>query len=208
MNYIYDIVLNFNKEYYNFFEWKKSDNCINVKKIPLFLVDNDTFKAMKYNQVTVDKDFIGMLNEKTLTYTRSGIGPSCLISNGKEAIGLLFDTNGFLVKRSSLLLDEEEEVLEEVTECNYFKINIVKEKKINFENVNRIEKERKRYLLKYLSKEKNEINLKYLYYDYFEKDEEDIAIIRNILISEIKNNWNSKTNSLYDLVKLFNRIKN
>ena len=28
MNYIYDIVLNFNKEYYNFFEWNKRENTI------------------------------------------------------------------------------------------------------------------------------------------------------------------------------------
>ena len=33
MNYIYDIVLNFNKDYYEFYEWKKSDKVINVKKI-------------------------------------------------------------------------------------------------------------------------------------------------------------------------------
>ena len=41
MNYIYDIVLNFNKEYYSFYEWNRKDNIINVKKIPLFLVDNE-----------------------------------------------------------------------------------------------------------------------------------------------------------------------
>ena len=43
MNFIYDIVLNFNKDFYNFFEWNKNDNIINVKKIPIFLIDNDTF---------------------------------------------------------------------------------------------------------------------------------------------------------------------
>ena len=26
MNFIYDIVLNFNKNYYNFFEWNKKDS--------------------------------------------------------------------------------------------------------------------------------------------------------------------------------------
>ena len=47
MNYIYDIVLNFNKEYYSFYEWNRKDNIINVKKIPLFLVDNECFNIMK-----------------------------------------------------------------------------------------------------------------------------------------------------------------
>ena len=34
MNFIYDIVLNFNKDYYDFFEWNKKDSVINIKKIP------------------------------------------------------------------------------------------------------------------------------------------------------------------------------
>ena len=53
MNYIYDIVLNFNKEYYSFYEWNRKDNIINVKKIPLFLVDNECFNIMKYDNVCV-----------------------------------------------------------------------------------------------------------------------------------------------------------
>ena len=47
MNYIYDIVLNFNKEYYYFFEWKKNDSIINIKKIPCFLIDNNTLHNLK-----------------------------------------------------------------------------------------------------------------------------------------------------------------
>ena len=58
MNYIYDVVLNFNKDYYNFFEWYKSDNIINIKKIPFFLVDNNTYTSMKYNIIIVDQDFV------------------------------------------------------------------------------------------------------------------------------------------------------
>ena len=42
----------------------------------------------------------------------------------------------------------------------------------------------------YISNEKNDINLKYLYYDYFEKDEDNIKDIKDKLIKEIKNNWN------------------
>ena len=32
MDYVYDIVLNFQKEYYEFYEWKSSDKIINIKK--------------------------------------------------------------------------------------------------------------------------------------------------------------------------------
>lgn len=208
MNFIYDIVLNFNKDFYNFFEWNKNDNIINVKKIPIFLIDNDTFTSMKYDNVIVSKEFIDLIKDKTYTYTRSKLGISCLISNNKEVIAVLFNDNGNLIKRSSLMLDEEEEVLDEIENDSLYKINIIKRRKVNIENVNRNIKEKKDFLIKYINEEKNDINLKYLYYDYFEKDENNIKIIKNGLIKEIKNNWNKKLNNFYDTVKIFKKIKN
>ena len=208
MNFIYDIVLNFNKDFYNFFEWNKNDNVINVKKIPIFLIDNDTFTSMKYDNVIVSKDFIDLIRDKTYTYTRSKLGISCLVSNNKEVIAVLFNDNGNLIKRSSLMLDEEEEVLDEIENDSLYKINIIKRRKVNIENVNRNIKEKKDFLIKYINKETNDINLKYLYYDYFEKDENNIKTIKNDLIKEIKNNWNKKLNNFYDTVKIFKKIKN
>lgn len=209
MNFIYDIVLNFNKDYYNFFEWNKRDNIINIKKIPLFIVNNDIFKNMKYDIVTVSKSFVEIIKEKTYTYNRQKIGPSCLVSNGKEVIGLLFNEKGDLIKRSSLLLDEEEEVLDEIYSDEIFDIGIVKIRKGTEDiNTNRMEKEKKEFLLKYINKENNDINLKYLYYDYFEKDEDDTSIIKNILRQEINNNWNKKFDNFYETVKIFSKIKN
>ena len=209
MNFIYDIVLNFNRDYYDFFEWNKKDNIINIKKIPLFMVSNDTFKSMKYDIVTVGKSFIDSIREKTYTYNRQKVGPACLVCNGKEVIGLLFNEKGDLVKRSSLLLDEEEEVLDEIYSDEIFDIEIVKIRKGKTnEGVNRVQKEKKDFLIRYINKENSDINLKYLYYDYFEKDEDDTNVIKSSLIQEIKSNWNKKFDSFYETVKIFNKIKN
>jgi len=208
MNFIYDIVLNFNKDYYDFFEWNKKDSFINVKKIPLFIVSNDVFKMMKYDKITVDLNFINDIRDKTFTYSRIKLGPSCLVSNGKEVIGLLFNDNGDLIKRSSLLLDEEEEVLDEITDNRVCAISIIKSKKNEVKHINRIVKEKKDFLIKYINKEKNYIYLKYLYYDYFEEDEDNIITIKSSLINEIKNNWNKKFNSFYETVKIFSKINN
>lgn len=208
MNFIYDIALNFNNNYYEFFEWNKRDNIINIKKIPLFVVSNDVFIMMKYDKVSVDLNFICDIRDKTFTYSRIKLGPSCLISNGKEVIGLLFNDNGDLIKRSSLLLEEEEEVLDEITDNKVYTINIVKSKKIEVKHINRIEREKKDFLVKYINKEKNYIYLKYLYYDYFEKDEDNITTIKDSLINEIKNNWNRRFNNFYDTVKMFSKINN
>lgn len=208
MNYIYDIVLNFNKDYYDFFEWGKRDTIINIKKIPLFVVDDLTFYTFKDDNVKVSKDFINVIKDKTYTYRGSKLEMASLISNGKEVMGLLFNNNGVLIKKSSLTLDEEEEVLEEIVNNEIYKIDIIKNTKIRKENTLRSIKEKKKFLIKYINNEKNKTNLRYLFYDYFEREESSIDKIKNILISEIKNNWNKKFNTFYDTVKLFSKIKN
>ena len=208
MNYIYDIVLNFNKDYFCFYEWNKKDNIINIKKIPFFVVDNNTFNMMKYDKVVVDSSFIELIKEKTYTYSKNKIGSACLISNCKEVIGVLFDNKGNLVKRSSLLIDEEEEVLDEIVNDDIYNINIVSSKKIKREDINRIEREKKLFLNNYIKRENNIINLKYLYYDYFEKEEDDISLIKKKLLDNVNSKWSDKLNSFYETVKIFNKINN
>ena len=78
--------------------------------------------------------------------------------------------------------------------------------KISF--VNRSQKEKKNFLIKYINKENNLTNLKYLYYDYFEKEDDNINNIKKSLINEIKYNWNNKLDDLYETVKIFKKIKN
>lgn len=208
MNYIYDIVLNFNKEYYNFFEWNKKDNIVNIKKIPLFLVNNDTFKIFKYDNIKVSDNFINLIKDKTYTYSRTKIGNASLISNGKEVIGVLFNDNGELIKKSSLLLDEEDEVLNECINNTIYNIEIVNIKKNRVSLINRSQREKKNFLIKYINKENNLTNLKYLYYDYFEQEDDNFINIKKSLIKEIKDNWNSKLDNLYETVKIFKKIKN
>lgn len=208
MNYIYDIVLNFNKDYFSFYEWNKKDNIVNVKKIPLFIVDNNTFNMMKYDKVLVDYNFIDLIKDKTYTYSKNKIGNATLLSNSKEVIGVLFDNNGNLIKRSSLLIDEEEEVLDEIVNDDIYNINIINSKKIKREDVNRVEREKKLFLNKYIKRENNVTNLKYLYYDYFEKEEGDVSLIKKKLLDSINSVWSDKLNSLYETVKIFNKINN
>lgn len=208
MNYIYDIVLNFNKEYYNFFEWNKKDNILNVKKIPYFLVNDKLFYSLKYNKITLDMSFIELIRGKTLTYSKYKANISCLVTNKKEVLGLLFNDNGELVKRSSLLVDEEEEVLNELIDTEIYSIPIIKNKELKRRYVIRSQKDKMNFLINYINKENNIINLKYLYYDYYEKEEDNILNIKNKLLKEINNNWNSKLDNLCSTVEIFNKIKN
>ena len=42
MNYAYDLTLNFNKKYIDFYEWNKEDNLEYYVKVPIFKITNDT----------------------------------------------------------------------------------------------------------------------------------------------------------------------
>ena len=53
MDYIYDIVLNFNDDYYEFYEWKQEDKIINIKKIPIYKIP--TNKYLDITTISVEK---------------------------------------------------------------------------------------------------------------------------------------------------------
>lgn len=211
MNYIYDIVLNFNKDYFEFFQWKKGDKIINVKKIPAFKVSDETLKSFKYNVVRVDKEFINKISDLTLFYNKmdNNYKYICLVSNNNETIGLMFDKDGNLIKRSSLVFDEEEEVNEELVKEQDTIIKFLENKLIKIEYVSRVEREKRDYLLKFINNldiEKDSNILKYIYYDCFEEEEDDVLKIKNVIFKELYN-INGNKDKLYGLVNVLKKIK-
>lgn len=207
MNYIYDIILNFNEEFYDFYEWKNNDNVINVRKIPVLKVDENTYVSLRNNKVQVSMETIDSLKKNFSLYNEKIEGNIiCLITNGMSAFGVMFNNNGDLIKRSSMLFDEEEEVIDESENIKEVKIEFIKNEKQKSNNISRIVKEKQKFIKDYISSLDDELTLKYIYYDYFEK-EENKNNIKEILLSEINNKWNSKLSKLYDLTKLLNKVK-
>ena len=166
MNYIYDIVLNFQNNYYNFFEWNRTDNIKNVYKISLYHLSNNDLLNLKDNQVTVNADFINLIKNDNPKHKKN----ICLVSNGQTSLGLLFDQEGNLLKRSSLLFEEENDVNALAKTLPLTKIEYTKNIPKISPNFLRIEIEKKETLKKYLTNLTDESTLKYLYYEYFTKD--------------------------------------
>lgn len=207
MNYIYDIILNFNEEFYDFYEWKSNDNVINVRKIPVLKVDENTYISLRNNKVQVSMETIDSLKKNFSLYNEKIEGNIiCLITNGMSAFGVMFNNNGYLIKRSGMLFDEEEEVIDESENIKEVKIDFIKNEKQKSNNISRIVKEKQKFIKDYISSLDDELTLKYIYYDYFEK-EENKNNIKEILLSEINSEWNSKLSKLYDLTKLLNKVK-
>ena len=187
MEYIYDIVLNLQEEYYDFYEWQKKDRIINIKKIPIYKVSNIDYLTIKNNNVTIDK----------LTLPKSN--KLFLITSGVEVMGILINNNGKIIKKSSLIFEESDDILEDKDEIKQIdiKYNINKQLKQNF--ISRLSKEKIKYINKYLKKidkQKDEYLLKYLYYEIYNIEENNLDTIYNELLNLSKKDINKIYNSI------------
>lgn len=206
MNYIYDIVLNFNSNYYEFYEWNKNDNIINIRKIPTFKVDNQTYYDFKFNDITVKNDFLKLIEDETSIYLGNTNKYLCIITNSKEAIGVMFNKNGLIIKKSSLIIDEENEVLElaydiENTKIDYQVNRVCKKMRL----VSRSEGEKKKKIinnLNHLFKINNYELIRYIYYDAFLKEEKDVNKIYDELINVINKNETIYINRISSILEL------
>lgn len=208
MSYIYDIVLNFNKLYYDFYEWRDSDDILNIRRIPAFRVDEKSYIDIKYNDVVVDKFFCDVIKDKCLSFSVDNSMLSCLISDGREVMGILLDDNGNVMGKSSLIFDEEEDVLTEIGNTEVHSINyevrVYNDKRIYSRSV----MEKFEYL-KCFFNSNNSIDIyKYIYYDLYEKEENDITKIRDRLLKLLEDGWNSYCDKLYFCIKMLNGVGN
>lgn len=209
MNYIYDVVLNFNKFYYEFYEWKKNDKLLNVKKIPLFRINSNLMNCFKYNIIKVDDNFIDKIYNLATFYSKFDNKYICLLSDSNETIGVMFEKDGNLIKRSSMVLDEQDECNDEVYKEEEININLVINKNNEYKFISRCDVEKRDYLNKYINNldvNNNIYILKYIYYDYFEQELNNVNEMKKVLINEV--NTNNDNNKLYNLVKFLNKIKN
>lgn len=119
MNYIYDIYINLNKTLYDFYEWNKNDNLIHIKKIPIFMIDNQNLKKILTNEIKVDTIFLKKIECKTEVWSPNTSLTYCtLFTDCNDIIAIQFDANGNSIKKSLLFIDEEADTLEDMEKLN------------------------------------------------------------------------------------------
>lgn len=188
MDYIYDIILNFQNNYYDFYEWKSKDKLINVKKILVYKVSNEDYLNLKYNEVIINME---NLPKQTKMF---------LVTNENEVMAILLDKLGRVIKKSSLLFEEADEVLEEKDIINKIEIKYFKNNEKEHISYSRIEEEKFNFLEKFFSNidiEKDEYLLKYIYFDIYCKEETNITKI----YQELKNLINTNINKIYNSIE-------
>lgn len=207
MNYVYDVLLNFNKEMYEFYDWNLDDYISHIRKILVFRVDNKTMSDLVNNSIVVDSDFLIKISNRTEMFTKQNvkiINYAALFTNGSFVIGLKFDKNGEIIGRSKLLIDEELDILDSALDMNEYNL---KYKLINT-NKNEFFKTRKEvFIEKYISKKLDEVKdnkemLKYLYYECFNEKNTDFRKMLLKLNKSLINNWDSFYNKVYNFFKL------
>lgn len=201
MNYTYDILANFNKEYFDFYDWNEDDEITHIKKTPIIKTREEFLYNVKYNDIIVEKELLEKINKKTELFNKKNQNYICVITDEKTALIAKFNQTGKIIERSSLIIEEENEILEiaeKIEEINYsYNLN----KKQSYEQFKtRKEKEICKYILTEIEKI-NEDKLKYIYYDYFNKEEQDIKKIIKKLKSEINNNYDEKFTKIYNFLK-------
>lgn len=201
MNYIYDIVLNFQDKYYQFFEWNRSDKIKNITRLAVYHVEDEDLNNFIYNQITIDNNFLETLKQDNKKYKQL----MCLVSNTNQTIGLLFSKEGKLLKRSSLLFEEENEVNNFAKILPITKITYL-ENKPQQPNYNlRIEIEKREKLLNFIKQTTDIIPLKYLYYEYFQKESDNYNEIKSTLLNILEEEWTPNKNKLYSLINLLEK---
>lgn len=204
MNYIYDIVTNFNDEYYDFYEWNKNDNISHIKKIPIIKISKEDFINLNCYQFSIEQNYIFKIKNKTEFYGKKEKKDNyyLLITNGNDIIGIQFNEQGYSIKRSSLIVEEELDIIAEIKKISLQKIDFNLQNKIKIYNTTRYERNRKSYLMQELNKLAKNNKQKIIDYIYFECFNEQELNTKNAL-NKIYNNINNKNifNFLYDFFK-------
>ena len=193
MNYIYDIILNFNEQIYDFYEWNKSDSLTHIRKMPLLRINSKDLYNIENNFIKFSDELFNKIKDKTEIFAGRTIKniDACIFSDGTSVIAIKFKNNKYYF--SKLILEEEMEVTEVSTRMkeNNIEYKIINKKENNLKT--RKELEIEKYVKNELNKlEKNheEEKLKYLFFECFGKKEYDIKKLY------------SESNKIYEILRL------
>ena len=211
MIYTYDILLNWTKEerLKEFYEWTLEDDLEHIKKMPIIRIRESLLKDLLTSKVKIDKTFLSKIKYKSESYFHNEIDVidyAVIVTTEKKALALELDNEGNVMYKSSLLIDEEEEVLEIGEDLVVMDIPyevITKNKKVSY--LTRKEEEEKKFLIKEMKKikqNKEKSKLNYLYKEFFIDDVESFNDKLTILEKEISKDYNSFHHNLYNLLKL------
>ncbi len=204
MNYYYDLLLNFNEEYYKFYEWESNDIILYIKKIPLYHINHNTYIEILTNKIKIDNKLLNSIRNNTKC-KNDFIEYACIFSDGKNSIAVEFNKEGISINKSSLLLDDELNINEFIYSVNKTNIqyNIISSEIIN--NESRQDRNIKKIIKLEIDNiyNNNELSkMKYLYLEWFNKLDNNINKMYNDMLNRLNNKLTSREYKIYELIKI------
>lgn len=200
MNYIYDIYLNFNEKLFDFFDWNKNDKLIHVKMIPIFKTTEKNIKTIINYDIKLDEKLFDCIINKATVWNKSNKYKNyALFCDDNNIIAIEFNNDRKSIRKSSLFINEELEILENTHKLKIknIKFEILNKNKITLKTRKQIKEEN------FINEELKNIDnkkLNYIYFECFGKQENNRKLIINKLLNLSKNSKTYK--NLYNILKL------
>lgn len=186
---INDIYLNFLKNYYPFYEWLRNDKIRFVKKAYVYKVNSNVLCDLKNNKVCLDKKFLK--KEPIIFFDEF------------DLIAILFDDKGISKFKSSLSLNDEEKIFGLTKYLNNEELMYQIISKDEIPKNLRCEENIKNVICKELDnlyKNNDEEKIKFLYYEWFSKEDDSIDNIINTMKNMLNKDITNNEIKIYNLI--------
>ena len=186
---INDITLNFLDNYFPFYEWLESDDIKSYKKCYVYKVETNVINDIIQNEIMVLENL-----PKNMPI---------IFTDEYSFVGVDFIDNKSVYK-SSIPLNEEEKIIRLVKYLDNYKLKykIISNNKIK--NDLRCEKYIKSIIsqeIKSLIESNNLEKIKFLYYEWFNKEENDINKIVKNINKKLENSITQNEKRIFNLIK-------
>lgn len=205
MNYVYDILSNFNQELYDFYDWDKNDNFTHLRKVPSFRVSKEVLVDLMFKKVKIKGNLLKLIKDKTQVFTKEGVDviEYCfIVSDSVNAFGVILDEDGVVYKRSKFLVSEELEINKCLKTSKIYNVEYnLLSSKIHYSNMTRNEEKVTNLILNELELIMDSTDkIDYLYYEWFNTNKGKNKYKK--LVSSIKSSYTSKHEYILELLNL------
>lgn len=205
MNYVYDILSNFNQELYDFYDWDKNDNFTHLRKVPSFKVSKEVLVDLMFKKVKIKGNLLKLIKDKTQVFTKEGVDviEYCfIVSDSVNALGVILDEDGVVYKRSKFLVSEELEINKCLKTSKIYNVEYnLLSSKTHYSNMTRNEEKVTNLILNELELIMDSTDkIDYLYYEWFNTNKGKNKYKK--LVSSIKSSYTSKHEYILELLNL------
>lgn len=205
MNYVYDILSNFNQELYDFYDWDKNDNFTHLRKVPSFRVSKEVLVDLMFKKVKIKGNLLKLIKDKTQVFTKEGVDviEYCfIVSDSVNSLGVILDEDGVVYKRSKFLVSEELEINKCLKTSKIYNVEYnLLSSKTHYSNMTRNEEKVTNLILNELELIMDSTDkIDYLYYEWFNTNKGKNKYKK--LVSSIKSSYTSKHEYILELLNL------